>query len=376
VSEDERDQGSYEGMDTPWRTDPEVMIEHLGKWVAHTVGDGATVSDVRAPEGNGMSSETLLFTVQPPAGAAAGQELPYVARLAPKADAKYPVFPDYDLALQRDVMQLVADATDVPVPAIAWYEPDASWLGSPFLVMHRVDGVVPSDIPPYPFGGWLGDATTEEQERLERSSLRALAHLHRITPDTHDLGFLARPQHGESWLDQHLNYQRFYYDWGREGQTVPILERTFAALEATRPPEGPGVLNWGDSRIGNMIFADFTPAAVLDWEMAAIGPAEVDVAWMTFMHAFFQEIAERFGMVGMPDFLTRERAMRIYEEEGGLPLEHLDWYEMFAALRFGVVSVRTSLRTIAYGQAEEVSDLDDLIMFKPTLEELLAKAGF
>ena len=49
---------------------------------------------------------------------------------------------------------------------------------------------------------------------------------------------------------------------------------------------------------------------------------------------------------------------------------------MFAALRFGVVSVRTSLRTIAYGQAEEVSDLDDLIMFKPTLEEMLAKAGF
>ncbi len=273
-------------------------------------------------------------------------------------------------------MQLVADATDVPVPAIAWYEPDASWLGSPFLVMHRVEGVVPADIPPYPFGGWLGDATTEEQERLERSSLRALAHLHRITPETHDLGFLARPEHGESWLDQHLNYQRFYYDWGREGQSVPILERTFAALEATRPPESPGVLNWGDSRIGNMIFADFAPAAVLDWEMAAIGPAEVDVAWMTFMHAFFQEITERFGMVGMPEFLTRERALRIYEEEGGRPLEHLDWYEMFAALRFGVVSVRTSGRMIAYGQGEPVSDLDDLVMFKPTLEEMLAKAGF
>jgi len=372
MSEDERDQGSYEGMDTPWRTDPAVMIEHLGKWVAHTVGAGATVTDVNAPDGNGMSSETLLFSVTP----AGGDSERYVARLAPKADAMYPVFPEYDLALQRDVMQLVARATDVPVPEIAWYEPDVSWLGSPFLVMHRVDGVVPADIPPYPFGGWLGDATTVDQERLERGALRSLAKLHALTPETHDLGFLARPQHGESWLDQHLNYQRYYYDWGREGQTVPIIERTFAALEATRPPEGPGVLNWGDSRIGNMIFADYEPAAVLDWEMAAIGPAEVDVAWMTFMHAFFQEIAERFGMPGMPDFLTRERAQRIYQEEGGRALEHLDWYEMFAALRFGVVSVRTSLRTIAYGQAEPVRDLDDLIMFKPTLEELLANAGF
>ncbi|MFN8026707.1 MAG: phosphotransferase family protein [Acidimicrobiia bacterium] len=368
--DENRDQGSYEGMDTPWRTDPAVMIEHLGKWVAHTVGTGATVTEVKAPDGNGMSSETLLFTVEQ-----GGQSTPYVARLAPKADV-IPVFPEYDLALQRDVMQLVADATDVPVPRIAWLEPDASWLGSAFLVMHRVEGVVPSDIPPYPFGGWLGDATKAEQERLERTSLRALAKLHQLTPETHDLAFLARPQHGESWLDQHLNYQRHYYDWGREGQTVPILERTFAALEATRPPEAPGVLNWGDSRIGNMIFADFEPAAVLDWEMAAIGPAEVDVAWMTFMHAFFQEIAERFGMPGMPDFLTRERAARIYAEEGGREVEHLDWYEMFAALRFGVVSVRTSLRTIAYGQSEPVAELDDLIMFKPTLEEMLQQVGF
>jgi aminoglycoside phosphotransferase (APT) family kinase protein len=317
-----------------------------------------------------MSSETLLFSVQQ--GGAAAER--FVARLAPPADSHYPVFPQYDLELQRRVMDLVAEHTDVPTPKTAWYEPDPQWLGSEFLVMHRVDGVVPSDIPPYAFGGWLGDAAPEDRRRLERTAVRALAHLHELRPETHDLAFLATPQYGTTPLDQHLGYQRFYYDWGRDGATVPLIERTFAALDATRPEEGPTVLNWGDSRIGNMIFRDFEPVAVLDWEMAALGPAEIDVAWMVFMHEFFHDMAQRFGAPGMPDFLQRDRVAQIYEEEGGRPLRDLEWYEMFAALRFAVVSVRTTMRTVAYGQAEAPDDLDDLIMFRPLLEGMLERA--
>ena len=38
---------------------------------------------------------------------------------------------------------------------------------------------------------------------------------------------------------------------------------------------------------------------------------------------------------------------------------------MFAALRFAIVSVRTSLRGVAYGQTEMPEDPDDFIMFRP-----------
>lgn len=44
---------------------------------------------------------------------------------------------------------------------------------------------------------------------------------------------------------------------------------------------------------------------------------------------------------------------------------------MFAALRFAVVSVRTSVRGIAYGQMEQPEDPDDLIMFRVLLERML-----
>jgi aminoglycoside phosphotransferase (APT) family kinase protein len=33
------------------------------------------------------------------------------------------------------------------------------------------------------------------------------------------------------------------------------------------------------------------PAAVLDWEMTALGPREVDIAWLIFAHMVFHERA-------------------------------------------------------------------------------------
>jgi aminoglycoside phosphotransferase (APT) family kinase protein len=131
------------------------------------------------------------------------------------------------------------------------------------------------------------------------------------------------------------------------------------------------VLNWGDARIGNMLWEGVTPSAVLDWEMAAIGPAEVDVAWMIFLHRFFQDLAERYGFPGLPDFLRRDRVAEIYTELTGRPVEALEWFEVFAALRFATISVRTSLRGIEYGTQEQPEDLEDLIMFRHLLEQML-----
>jgi aminoglycoside phosphotransferase (APT) family kinase protein len=312
-------------ISTPWRSDPTAMAERLAAWWDERMAPGATVTEVTAPEGSGMSSETLLFTIEPkdadPGGNGAER---YVARLAPLASQQFPVFPEYDLELQRKVMQTVAAHTEVPVPEVLAHETDDSWLGSPFLLMRRVDGIVPSDIPPYTMAGWLFEGTEEQQRTLERSAVQVLARLHALTPETHDLAFLDRPKFGAGALDQHLEYQRWYYDWARDGETVPLIERTFAALDKTRPAEGPTVLNWGDSRIGNMMFRDFVPVAVLDWEMAALGPAEVDVAWMIFMHRFFEDLTRRYEMPCLENFFQRDRVAEIYFEESGREVRDLE----------------------------------------------------
>ena len=84
---------------------------------------------------------------------------PFVARVAPDP-ANVPVFREYDLEGQFDVMRQVALHTSVPVPRVHWLERDPAVLGAPFFVMEKRYGVVPPDLMPYPFGdNWLFDAS-------------------------------------------------------------------------------------------------------------------------------------------------------------------------------------------------------------------------
>ena len=184
--------------------------------------------------------------------------------------------------------------------------------------MKRVDGVPPLDVPPYVFGGWVMDATPEERARMqhnavERARAAARDHARTARPRRSSCG----PSTATTALDQQLGYQRWYYDWAREGATYPLIERTFEWLDANRPTDVRTVFLWGDSRIGNMLWQDFEPVAVLDWEMATVGPPEVDVAWMIFLHSFFQDLAARFEMPGLPDFMDRAEIIATYEELSG-----------------------------------------------------------
>ena len=360
------EEANFEGMTTPWRREPAELEGRLAEWAADAFPAGAVVSNVKAPD-NGMSSESALFDVT-----IDGVTTGYVARMAPMPSV-IPVFENYDIRVQAEVMRLVRANSDVPAPVVTHVVTDESPLDVPFLVMERLSGVAPTDVPPYVFGGWVCDLAPEDRITMQRNAVRTLVDLHELRPDTADLGFLARPQFGPDTLEQHLGHERRYYEWARGEDRYPLIERTFEWLEANRPTiAGPTVLNWGDARIGNMLWEGPTPTAVLDWEMAAIGPAEVDLAWMIFLHAFFQNMAETYGFPGLPDFMRREDMAATYTEMSGRSVEALEWFEVFAALRFATVSVRTSSRSIAYGQMSAPDDLDDLIMFRPLLEQMLA----
>jgi len=361
----EPDPDQLEGMETPWRRDAAEVGTALTKWASHVLGKPATVTDVASP-GNGMSSETVLFSLTVDGGVPE----PHAARLAPLPEL-YPVFQRYDLDLQARCMRLARERTGAPAPDVRWVELDDRWLGGPFLVMRRIDGESPPDVPPYVFGGWVVDGTPEQRAHMQRAAVNVLAQLHTITPGNADLTFLARPELGSSPVDQQLGHERAYYEWARDGVSFPLIERAFAWLDEHRPPGGDAVLNWGDSRIGNMLFDGYDVAGVLDWEMATVGPREVDLAWMIFLHRFFQDIAERVGMPGLPDFMTRDGVVADYESLSGHTVANLDWYEVFAALRFAIVSIRTTTRGIAYGTQERPPEPDEYIMFRGLLEQML-----
>jgi aminoglycoside phosphotransferase (APT) family kinase protein len=357
-----------------------ALTAALQGWLAsQAAGPGRpTVSAVHMPDSGGLSSTSVLFEAcwdGEGAGNAQGevQRGSYVARMAPEASA-VPVFPRYDLPAQFEVISAVAQRCDVPLPALRWNEPGGGTLGTPFFVMDQVEGRVPLDNPPYVFTGWLLEAAPGERAQLQRASVAILARLHAI-PDPAAAFPVLRPPAGVDALRWHVDGQRDYYRWALadDGFRIPIIERSLAWLDEHWPADpGPDVLSWGDARIGNIIYQGFEPAAVLDWEMAALGPRELDVAWFVFLHRFFQDIAEFFGAEGLPDFLRRSDVERCYQEFSGWAPRDMDFYLTYAALRHAIIMARIKRRMIHFGEDQVPDDPDDYVLHRASLEKLLA----
>ncbi|GAA3010808.1 phosphotransferase family protein [Streptosporangium longisporum] len=374
-----------EGMRTSTRDLAEVR-ERLRTWLTGRVGAPVTISRIAHPSGNGLSSETLIFDARWTSGGEGREvhegregreirethEARCVARMAPASEA-VPVFPDYDLGRQCEVMRLARERAGVPAPATLWYEPDPGPLGTPFFVMERLEGDVPPDLPPYTFEGRLLEASPADRERLQRHSVEILARLHGTALTAGETAALEPAGTGGTALRRHVDEQRAYYAWAHGAMPIPLLERAFCWLEEHWPDDpGPDVLSWGDARIGNVMYRDFTPVGVLDWEMATIAPRELDLAWMIFLHRFFQDVAESMGLPGLPDFMRSEDVCRTYRELTGYAPRDMEFYETYAALRHGVIMARVWQRRVHFGELPMPADPDDLVLHRHRLERMIA----
>lgn len=350
--------------------DPQVLRAQLQSWIATVLPADADpeVGEVTVPQGNGMSSETLLFDATwTSEGARETHEL--VARVAPDP-AAVPVFPTYDMQKQFDTMRLVGERTDVPVPTTYWCDADGGPIGAPFFVMQRIEGIVPPDVPPYPFAGWILESAPEDLLRLQNSTVDVLARLH--TLDT-GIELLASSSKGSTALARHVADLKEFYDWVVEqgGRKSPLIERSFEWIEANLPAQDGAVLSWGDSRIGNCMYVDYSPVAVLDWEMAAIAPREVDVAWMITIHRFFADLAIKVGMPSLEGFQRRDDIVAEYERLTGHTLTDMDWHTCYAALRYAVVMFRIGTRAQKFGEMAMDADPEDMILHKEMLAAML-----
>lgn len=356
----------------------------LTGWLATVLPEGSE-PEVVVHDGiqtNGMSSETVLLGISTIEG---GERVTreYVARVAPAAE-DLPVFAEYRLTDQYDAMRIAGELAGVPVPPVGLNEPTGEVLGTPFFLMERLDGAVPPDVLPYPFGdNWLFDASPEQQARLQRGSVDVLARLHAIPDAARTFAFLdpaVTGHDGPTPLARNLAKTRAWYQYALDAPEgsprSPLIERGLAWLEANLPAdEGEPVLVWGDARIGNMMYREFTPVAVLDWEMATLGPRELDLAWMVFAHQVFQEIATMLGLPGMPDFLAADDVVATYTEISGVAPGDLTWYLVHAAVNWGCVFLRTSARQVHFGEIEVPEDPESVFHHRPLFERLLEQVG-
>ena len=172
--------------------DVSTLPDVMSAWLS-TVMPGGVAPQITVESGvdaNGMSSETIILTGRWDEDGQRREEK-WVARVAPTAQ-DVPVFASYRMDHQFDVIRLVGEKTDVPVPRVRWLEPTGSVLGTPFFLMDYVEGQVPPDVMPYTFGNnWFADSPAERQRELQDSTVEVIAKLHSIPDPETTFGFLA-----------------------------------------------------------------------------------------------------------------------------------------------------------------------------------------
>jgi aminoglycoside phosphotransferase (APT) family kinase protein len=272
-----------------------------------------------------------------------------VVRMAPAEGT----FADYDLSVQG-AAQLAAAAAGVPTATPLTTETDPVWLGAPFSVMPRVDGHIIGEAPP--FDPWLTSLAPAEQSALHDNFLATLALTH--------TGVVERVPVRDD--DAELAYWDAYLEWSSGGVPLRPLVDALAWCRAHTPRAyGDHVLRWGDVRLGNVIFGDdLKPRAVLDWDMAAIGRPEHDVAWFTMLDDVMTRMTGR-RVEGFPE---RAATIACYERHASRTLHDLEWYETFALLRSTAVLTRIGYLTRADGRRPPMP-IDD----NPLLDYLRAR---
>jgi aminoglycoside phosphotransferase (APT) family kinase protein len=347
----------------------------MSQWLS-TVMPGGVTPEITVESGvdaNGMSSETIILTGRWDEDGRR-QKQKWVARVAPTAE-DVPVFTTYRMDHQFDVIRLVGEKTDVPVPTVRWLEPTGAVLGTPFFLMDYVEGRVPPDVMPYTFGNnWFADASAEDQRALQDSTVAVIAKLHSISNPRELFGFLDDGSDPNA-LRRNVNWLTSWYAWAvPDIGGSPLVERALEWLESNFPADVAAtdpVLIWGDSRVGNVLYDGFSPIAVLDWEMATLGPREMDVAWLIFAHNVFQELAGLAGMPGLPDFMREEDVRATYAEHTGVELGALHWFYVYSGVIWACVFMRTSARRVRFGEIERPDDVESLFYHASLLKRLI-----
>lgn len=320
-------------MPIPEQRDPEQARAALREWLRTRWSvDDLEVSEVATPTATGFSNETLLFDA-----AWEDDDGPHeqglVARIAPTG---YSLFPDPQFDTQYRVLEALGRETDVRVPRVLGHETDDRVLGAPFFVMERVDGRVPEDNPPYHIEGWVAESAPAERERIWNGGVDSIASIHEVDWRSLGLDFLDRQDLGPTPIEQELEYYRRWLDEVSRHEDVPVAHRALAWLEDHLPDSQPDpVLSWGDARIGNIIFdTDHQPAAILDWEMVALGAPAMDVGWTLFLD---RHHSEGMGVPRLEGFPDRATTIRRYEQATGNELADLEFHEIFGGFRFCVI---------------------------------------
>ncbi len=320
------------------------LLARLEPWLAARIprSQGLRIESPELPA-DGRSSTTILFTAHW-TEADAARRGDWVLRVQPRGNQIF-MHPD----VLRDARILAAlEGGPVPVPKILWTESDPSVLGERFFVMARIDGRPVQGRPSNQIAGWLPQASPALRRRIYDNGLAALAAVHRVDWQRGHR-FLQEDGLGVD-LAGHLERVARWYRWCTRGRPYAMLDAALDYLIAhcKRVDPGPTVLLWGDARMGNLMYTETGEVqAVLDWEVAGIGPANVDLGYWLMNEDFHSEANGITRLEGVP---ANAQQLTRYEDAAGRSVRDIDYFIMLGAWWMGATMIRQADIRVAEGR--------------------------
>lgn len=243
----------------------------------------------------------------------------------------------HDMAREYRVLTALM-GTNVPAPHTYALCEDTEVNDYPFYVMDYCEGVIMGEsIPP----GFV--ETNEERRQLSLALVRTMADLHAVDYNAVGLGDFGRP---EGYVERQV--RRWAEQWERnKTRELPEFDELKRRLQAAIPESPAPTIVHGDLRLGNLMIDPQDPSrvvALLDWEMCTLGDPLADLGW-TFpfwgqlgdpeKRLKARDIAELTAREG---FLTRAELAAEYARLTGRSIDHIDFYEVLAYYKLGVIA--------------------------------------
>jgi aminoglycoside phosphotransferase (APT) family kinase protein len=219
------------------------------------------------------------------------------------------------MAREAECFRAAAEA-GVPVPQLLAAGDGSDGIGSPYLLMERLDG------ESLPQRLLRDERWAPVRRRLAHELGSVLARIHAV-----DLG---RVPSLERTPDR-LAALRAQHD--AFGEPRPATELALRWLADHRPAPVADAFVHGDYRNGNLIIDDNGVRAVLDWELAHVGDPREDLGWLCAK-------AWRFGSANpVGGFGSREELFAGYERVAGARPDPaaVHWWEVFACVHWAVI---------------------------------------
>jgi aminoglycoside phosphotransferase (APT) family kinase protein len=298
---------------------PLLVLDRVGEFLdARGLGSG----DVRAHRIGEGGGSNFTFLLERDAGR-------YVLRRPPRP----PLPPSAHDMVREARLQLALAPLGIRVPTILAVCEDEGVLGVPFYVMGYIDGEVVSTKLPAEL-----ERDADARRRLGEDLVDTLVEIHAADVRAPALAAFQRPG---SYLERQV--RRFSQLWEINAtRELPSVEAAGRELARRLPEPLPDTVVHGDYRLGNMIVHRDAPssiAAVLDWEMGAIGDPRADVGYLVATYSEPGGEANPLGtspVTATPGFPSRADLVERYSQASGRDVEPLAWFEALALWKAAV----------------------------------------